>query len=80
MATHKKQVIETPEQKAYRETVEKIAGNIASLAKAVSALLNGPLKKRALVILLASSSGQSQLAVEAILKALEEMEHTWLNK
>lgn len=76
----KKQGIETPEQKAYRETVEKIAGNIASLAKAVSSLLNGPLKKRALVILLASSSGQSQRAVEDVLKALEAMEGDWLNR
>lgn len=76
----KKQNIETPEQKQYRETVEKIAGNIVMLSKAVSALLNGPLKKRTLVILLASSSGQSQHSVEQILKALEEMESTWLNK
>lgn len=76
----KKQIVETEEQKAYRETVERIAGNIASLAKAVSSLLNGPLKKRALIILLASSSGQSQHAVESVLKALEQMESDWLNK
>ena len=69
---------ETPEQQAYREAVERIAGNIASLAKAVSSLLRGPLNKRALVILLASSSGQSQKAVEAVLKALDELEKDWL--
>lgn len=71
---------ETEEQKKYRELVEQIAGNIASLAKAVQSLLNGPLKKKALVILLASSARQPQVAVEAILKALEELESDWLNK
>jgi hypothetical protein len=71
---------ETPEQKAYRETVEKIAGNITSLAKAVTALLNGPVKRKALVILLANSSGQSQQSVMAILGSLETLEADWLNK
>ena len=75
-----KNLPETPEQKTYRETVEKIAGNIANLAKAVSSLLNGPLKKRALIILLASSAGQSQRAVDDVLKALESLEADWLNK
>ncbi len=76
----KNQVQETPEQKAYREVVEKIAGNISALAKAVSSLLNGPLNKRALIILLANSSGETQRAVEDILKALENLEADWLNK
>lgn len=76
----KKQNVETPEQRQYREMVERIAGNIESLAKAVSSLLNGPLKRKALVILLASSSGQTQRAVEEILKALENMRGDWLNK
>lgn len=71
---------ETQEQREYRELCERIAGNIASLAKAVNSLLNGPLKKRALVILLASSSGQSQASVESVLKALSELEADWLNK
>lgn len=72
--------LETPEQKAYREMVETMAGNIANLAKAVSALLNGPVKKRALVLLLANSSGCTQHQVDAVLKALESMESDWLNK
>ena len=76
----KKQQVETAEQREYREMIEKIAGNIESLAKAVSSLLNGPLKRRALVILLAHSSGQPQNAVEKILKALEDMRGDWLNK
>lgn len=77
--SNKKQV-ETAEQREYREMIEKIAGNIESLAKAVSSLLNGPLKRKALVILLAHSSGQTQNAVENILKALENMKGDWLNK
>ncbi len=71
---------ETPEQKAYREVVEKIAGNISALAKAVSGLMNGPLKKKALVVLLASSARLPQTTVEQVLKALEDIEGDWLNK
>ncbi len=62
-----KNKLETPEQKADREIVETMAMNIAALAKRVESLLNGPLKKKALVILLAHSSGQSQKSVEAVL-------------
>lgn len=79
MSTKKNQV-ETPEQKAYREMVEKIAGNIATLSKAVVAMLNGPLKKKAIVRLLASSSGHPIQTVEQVIGALETMEADWLNK
>ncbi len=72
--------VETPEQIAYREAVEGIARNIGNLAKAVNSLLNGPLKRRALVILLASSSQVPQSKVEDVLKALENLEKDWLNK
>lgn len=71
---------ETEEQKRNREIVESIARNIASLARAVNSLLNGPLKKKALVVLLASSSGQSQKTVEIVLAALSQLEADWLNK
>lgn len=71
---------ESPEQKANRELIESIAGNITSLAKAVSSLINGPLKRRALVVLLASSSGLPQAKVEQVLKALEDLESDWLNR
>jgi spore germination protein GerM len=80
MSNPRKKDVETEEQRMYRETVERIAGNIASLAKAVSALLNGPLKKRAIVKLLAASAGQSERVVEDVLKALESLESEWLNK
>ena len=71
---------ETEEQKLHREIIEKIAGNISSLAKSVSSLLNGPLNRKALIILLAHSSSNTQRAVEEILKALENLEKDWLNK
>ncbi len=71
--------VETPEQKTYRETVERIAGNISALAKAVESLLRGPLKRKALVVLLASSSGHSQKTIEEVLKALADLEIDWLN-
>ena len=71
---------ETPEQKIYRETVEQIARNIVTLATAVESLINGPLKRKALVILLASSSRQSQQTVDAVLTALKDLRADWLNK
>lgn len=76
----KKQVIETEEQKRNREVVESIAKNIASLSRAVASLINGPLKKKALVVLLSASSQLPQNKVEQILKALEDLEADWLNK
>ena len=76
----KKTPAETPEQKKYRETVEQIAGNIATLSRAVVAMLNGPLNKKAIVRLLAASSGVPMNQVEYVIKALEDMEKEWLNK
>ena len=73
-------IIETEEQKRNREVVESIAKNIASLARSVSSLINGPLKKRALVTLLASSAGMSKSEVDKVLTALEDLEKDWLNK
>lgn len=69
---------ETEEQKRQREIVEGIAHNISALAGAVKALLNGPLKQRTLVVLLASSSRLSQRQVEDVLKALADMDKDWL--
>ena len=76
----KKQTIETEEQKKNREVVEGIATNISNLARAVHSLINGSLKRRALVILLAQSSQVPQNKVEQVLKALEDLETDWLNK
>lgn len=70
---------ETPEEKQYREATEKIASNIAKLARAVEGLLKGPIRRKALVILLAHSSGQTQKAVEEVLTALSTLERDWLN-
>lgn len=70
----------TDEQRRNQELIEAIARNIASLARAVDALLHGPLKKRALVILLSNSSGQSMAVVEKVLVALQDLEKDWLNK
>ena len=78
--TRKKEKLETPEARANRELIEKIAGNIASLAEAVESLINGPLNKRALVVLLASSSKLSQVDVTKVLDALTDLKKDWLNK
>lgn len=71
----------TPEEKAYTDTVVKIAGNISKLTKAVAALLNdGPLKRKTIVVLLAASSGQPKSIVEIVLKAVEDLDKDWLNQ
>ena len=75
-----KQKPESEQEKQYRETVEGIAENIGRLAKAVAALLNGPLKRRTLVVLLSSSAQLSQATVSQVLGALETLEKDWLNK
>jgi hypothetical protein len=71
---------ESAEDKANRESVERIANNIAALAKSVSQLLSGPLKRKALVILLAHSSGLSQVAIGNVLIALENLKQDWINE
>ena len=76
----KKQPVETEEQKRNREVVEGIAKNISSLCRAVVALLNGPLKKKAIIVLLAQSAQLPQNKVEEVLKAIENLETDWLNK
>lgn len=71
-------VNETPEQKRNRETTESIAQNIKALAETVSALLKGPLNRKALLILLANSSGMPKGHVEAVLVAVENLGKDWL--
>lgn len=68
------------EQKKQREAIQVIANSIAALARSVASLLNGPLNRRALLVLLASSSGRSQREVDAILVALMDLEKDWLKK
>lgn len=59
---------------------EVIAKSIGELAKSVRALINGPLNRKALVLLLASSSGQNRQAVENMLMAIERLDSDWLNQ
>lgn len=80
MAKRKKEVVETDAEKKMREMVEEIAGNIGRLADAVGSLINGPLNKKALIILLASSSRVPQNAVKDVLEALQNLRKDWLNK
>lgn len=69
---------ETPEQKKARETVEEIATTIAKLSRSVSAILEGRLKKQAVVVLLVHSTRMQHGQVEAVLDALTGMEAKWL--
>ena len=80
MRSATKAIPETDDAKRNREMVESIAKNIASLARSVQALLNGPLKRQALVILLAHSAGLSQGTISRVLECLVDLEKDWLNK
>lgn len=71
-------IIETPQHKQDHEMIQAIAANLSALARAVNLLMAGPLKKKALLILLASSSGQSQASVDKVITALADMEKDWL--
>lgn len=70
--------VETDEEKKARETVEEIATNIAKLARSVTAILDGRLKKKAIVVLLAQSAQMPQWQVERVLEAVQALETTWI--
>lgn len=69
---------ETPEARRARETVESIAKNLQALASAVQAVVNGPLKRKTLLVLLANSTGMTQGQVDNVLSALQNLEKDWL--
>lgn len=71
--------IETEEQKKNRELIEGVAKNIRNLANAVNALLNGPLKRQAIEILVTYSSKVPRAQVNAVLVALENLDSKFLN-
>lgn len=71
--------IETPEQKQQREMVESIAKNLNNLANSVKNLVNGPLKKKTILILLAHSTGLSQRDIDSVLSALVTLPRDFLN-
>ncbi len=71
--------IETPEQKIQREMTETIAKNLNHLANAVKDLVNGPLKKKTILILLAHSTGLPQRDIDAVLAALTTLPKDFLN-
>lgn len=70
----KKPKIESEEEKKARENVESIAVNIAQLGRQVSALLDGRLKRKSLLILLAHSTGLGQREIDAVLTAISNLE------
>ncbi len=72
-------IIETPEQKQQRAMTETIAKNLSNLADSVKALVNGPLKKKTLLILLAHTTGLSQRDIDSVLGALQTLPKDFLN-
>lgn len=67
------------EQKA-KETVETVARAVTALAESTRAFLGGKLNKRAILVLLASASGESQATIEKILDAAAELDKTFTKK
>lgn len=72
-------IIETPEQKQKREMTETIAKNLTELAGSVKALVNGPLKKSTILILLAHTTKLPQRDIQAVLEALQTLPKDFLN-
>lgn len=72
-------IIETPEQKQKREMTETIAKNLTELAGSVKALINGPLKKSTILILLAHTTKLPQRDIQAVLDALQTLPKDFLN-
>lgn len=74
-----KETLEAREQeKKAREMVEEIARNIAMLARQVSAILDGRLKKQSIIILLANTTRLPQYQIETVLDAIANMEKNHL--
>lgn len=71
---------ETDEQRQQREDIELIAQNIQKISEAVASLFAGSLNKKALLVLLAHSSGYPQYQIEAILNSASELGKTYLKK
>lgn len=71
---------ETEEEKAAREVIESIANNLIQLSRSVSAFVDGKLKRKSLVLLLAHSSGLPQYQVDRVLEAIKNLEKDHVNK
>lgn len=74
-----KNTTETIEQKQNREMNEAIAKNLNNLANSVKALVNGPLKKKTILILLAHTTGLAQRDIDSVLSALQTLPKDFLN-
>lgn len=73
-----KRIKETPEEKKARETVETIATEIAKLSRQVTALLDGRLNRKAVILLLVASTGENQSTIGTILDAISGLENKYL--
>lgn len=64
----------TDVEKKQQETVDNIADAITRLSDSVYPLLNGKVKRKTLVVLLAWTSGVPQYQIEKVLEAMENMQ------
>lgn len=66
------------DEKKQKEIVEDIACNIAKLSRQVTALMEGRLKEKTILIILSHSTGMSQGDVKRVLDALQGLEDDYL--
>lgn len=81
MANPKKKTI-TEEEKKAQEFVEAVAQSIIDISTAIHKLLDGKLKKRAIVLLIQEAAGGrgqvSQAQISSILDAIANLDKTFL--
>lgn len=69
---------QTDDEKKYQAMVEEIACNIAKLSRQVATILDGRMKKKSIVLLLAHSTNLPQRTVSDVLDAIVDFEKTHL--
>lgn len=75
-----KEITGVDEKQRAAQVVEEIALTIAKLSRQVNAILDGRLKRKSLIILLAHSAQLPQSTVNQVLTAIENLETNHLNK
>jgi hypothetical protein len=59
---------------------EELASQVAALANAARVMMNGPMKRRAMLLLLADQSGVGFNTCNQIMMALEAFDTNWLRE
>lgn len=60
--------------------VEVMAQAVVDLSRAAKRLLNGPLKRDAIIVLIKDKTNLTKGVIAAVLDQLEDLERTWVRK